>query len=216
MEFALLSHTDMTTVYYLRVSTKDQSIESQRTALGITEATDPETVFMDEGVSGAIDALDRPGFGDCARYCRKGDVLKVTALDRLGRNAIDVQQTFAALIGKGVIVNVHGLGVIDGAFGTLLVTILSGVAQMERHRIIERTEAGRETAKRHLAEHGKTHRGKASLGRPVGIVGGWGDEVRHVDPAEVVKWRTATKASIAQTSIQFGISRSTVKRYCAA
>ncbi|CAM5796342.1 recombinase family protein [Rhizobacter fulvus] len=205
----------MNTVYYLRVSTKDQSIESQRTALGITDATDPDTVFMDEGVSGAIDALDRPGFGDCARYCRRGDVLKVTALDRLGRNAIDVQQTFAMLIGKGVIVNVHGLGVIDGAFGTLLVTILSGVAQMERQRIIDRTEAGRETAKRHLAEHGKTHRGKASLGRPVGIVGGWADQApRYVDPVKVVAWRTENKASISRTSIEFGISRSTVKRYC--
>lgn len=205
----------MQTIYYLRVSTKDQSVESQRMALGITDATDPDHVFMDEGVSGAIDALDRPGFGACARYCRAGDVLRVTALDRLGRNAIDVQQTFAMLIGKGVTVNVLGLGVIDGAFGTLLVTILSGVAQMERHRIIERTEAGRETAKRHLAEHGKTHRGKASLGRPVGIVGK--GEAKHlVEPSAVTAWREHNGASLAVTAKHFDLSVSTVKRYAAA
>ncbi|CAN5330464.1 hypothetical protein BH09PSE5_BH09PSE5_06810 [soil metagenome] len=204
----------MTTVYYLRVSTRDQTVGSQRTALGINSNTDPDHVFIDEGVSGAIDALDRPGFAACAKYCRKGDVLRVTALDRLGRNAIDVQRTFALLIGKGVIVEVEGMGVVAGEVGTLLVTILSGVAQMERARIAQRTEAGRETARQHLAANGTTHNGKASLGRPKGIVGKPG-EARVIDPEAVATWRKAHSASISKTAEQFGLSQSTVKRYCA-
>ena len=195
----------MTTIYYLRVSTKDQSIESQRTALGIPGDVDPCTVFMDEGVSGAINALDRPGFARCVAYARSGDVLRVAALDRLGRDAIDVQATFAMLIGKGVIVDVLGMGVVAGDVGRLLVTILSGVAQMERSKIAQRTAAGRETAKAHLLAYGKTHRDKASLGRPF-----------ETDPAEIKAWREAQSASQQQTADHFGVSLSTVKRACAA
>jgi putative DNA-invertase from lambdoid prophage Rac len=195
----------MATVYYLRVSTKDQSIESQRTALSIPAGASPDAIFSDEGVSGAIDALDRPGFAACAKYCRAGDVLRVAALDRLGRNAIDVQQTFELLIGKGVIVDVLGLGVVAGDCGKLLVTILSGVAQMERARIAQRTEAGRETAKAALAATGRTHKGKASLGRPFAT-----------DPAEILAWRAENSASQQVTADHFGVSVATVKRACAA
>lgn len=201
----------MPTFYYLRVSTKDQTIESQRTALGITDATDPEEVFMDEGVSGSIDALDRPGFAKCAGHLRKGDTLKVYALDRLGRNAIDVQKTFKLLVGKGVIVDVHGMGVIAGDVGTLLVTILSGVAEMERARIAQRTDAGRETARQLLAQGKKTQNGKASLGRPVGRVASGA----QVSPEVVREWRTANQdASIQKTADHWKISTATVKRYC--
>lgn len=201
----------MTTVYYLRVSTKDQTVESQRTALGITDDTDPDTVFKDEGVSGAVDALDRPGFAECARFCRKGDILKVTALDRLGRNAIDVQRTFAALVSKGVIVEVLGMGVVAGDVGTLLVTILSGVAQMERARIAQRTAAGREAARQLLAQGKPTQNKKTSLGRPVGRLA----EGRDVNPAEVRQWRKDQGASIAATAAHWKLSTATVKRYCA-
>lgn len=199
----------MTTVYYLRVSTKDQTIASQRTALGIADDTPQDTVFMDEGVSGAVDALDRPGFAACARYCRKGDTLRVTALDRLGRNAIDVQRTFEALVSKGVVVDVQGMGVIAGEVGSLLVTILSGVAQMERARIAQRTEAGRETARHLLAQGKRTQNGKASLGRPVGRVAGG----IQVTPGEVAAWRKEHKASIQATADHWQLSTATVKRY---
>ncbi len=195
----------MTTIFYLRVSTKDQSVESQRQALCIPADAPSDVVFMDEGVSGAVDALDRPGFALCAAYLRAGDVLKVSALDRLGRNAIDVQQTFAMLIGKGVIVDVLGMGVIAGDVGKLLVTILSGVAQMERSRIAQRTEAGRQAAKASLAgPTGLTHRGKPSLGRPF-----------TTDPAAIKAWREANGASQAETRDHFGVSLATVKRACA-
>lgn len=200
----------MSTIYYLRVSTKDQTVESQRTALGITDATDKDTIFIDEGVSGTVDALDRPGFAQCARFCRKGDTLRVTALDRLGRNAIDVQRTFQALVSKGVIVDVLGMGVVAGEVGTLLVTILSGVAQMERARIAQRTEAGRETARQMLARGGRTQNGKTSLGRPVGRL----PDGRDVNPSEVAAWRKANSASIQVTADHWNLSTATVKRYC--
>jgi putative DNA-invertase from lambdoid prophage Rac len=76
---------------------------------------------------------------------------------------------------------------------------------MERRRIADRTAAGRDAARRALAETGRTHRGKESLGRPYKANG-----------ATVAKWRSENRASIATTAAHFRMSEATVKRYCAA
>lgn len=192
----------MARIAYYRVSTVDQSIEAQRSAMAAGEKFDDE--FKDEGISGAIPAAQRPGFGDLLRYIRKGDSLHVYAVDRLGRDALDVQATVRALLQKGVAVEVHGLGRIAQGVGELILAVLAQVADMERNRIIERTAAGRATAREHLEKHGKTHRGKVSLGRPM-----------EGDPVEVAQWRAANGASIAATAEHFKLSTATVKRYCA-
>ena len=186
-------------IAYYRVSTSEQSIESQRELLG--GGFDQE--FSDVGVSGSVPATDRPGFGELLAYIRKGDVLHVAAVDRLGRDALDVQSTVRALINKGVAIEVLGLGRIGAGVGELILAVLAQVADMERKRIVERTAAGRETAKRLLAETGRTQHNKTSLGRPP-----------VADAAEVRQWRTENKASIAQTAEMFEISSATVKRYC--
>jgi putative DNA-invertase from lambdoid prophage Rac len=134
---------------------------------------------------------------------REGDTVHVYAVDRLGRDAIDVQTTIKTLLAKGVQVDVRGLGLIGKGVGELIVAVLAQVAEMERERIRERTANGREVAKASLAATGKTHRGAASLGRPV-----------KSDASAVRQWRLDNKASIATTAAHFGLSDSTVKRYC--
>lgn len=186
-------------IAYFRVSTKDQSVEAQRGALG--GSFDKE--FRDEGVSGAVLAADRPGFGALLSFVREGDTVCVYAVDRLGRDAIDVQQTVRTLLDKGVSVHVQGLGLIGRGVGELILAVLAQVANMERARIAERCEAGRAVARTALVATGKTHRGKSSLGRPVAQ-----------DPSQVATWRNENKASIAATARHFGLSVSTVKRYC--
>lgn len=193
----------MSHIAYYRVSHNSQSIESQKAAL--THAALIEHTFVDEGVSGAIPAADRPGFAELLRYIRKGDTLHIYAVDRLGRDAIDVQTTIRALILKGVTIEVNGLGAIGKGVGELIVSVLAQVADMERARISERTAAGRALAKTTLAATGKTHRGKESMGRPV-----------KADAMAVKVWRTTNGASINQTATHFRLSDSTVKRYCAA
>ena len=131
-------------IAYFRVSTKDQSIESQRSELG--GGFDRE--FMDEGVSGEVLARDRPGMAELLSYARSGDTVFVYAVDRLGRDAIDVQQTVRDLNAKGVTLHVHGLGPIAGEAGKIVLAVLAQVAEMERRRIIERTEAGRKLARK--------------------------------------------------------------------
>lgn len=185
---------------YYRVSTADQSIEAQRQALG--GPFDRE--FNDNGVSGAVMAAERAGFAKLLEQIRKGDELHVYAVDRLGRDALDVQATVRRLMRDGITVHVHGLGAISGDIGELILAVLAQVADLERRKIRERTEAGRKAARASLEATGKTHRGKESLGRP-----------KAADAAQVVAWRRERQASIKQTAEHFELSAATVKRYCA-
>jgi len=191
----------MSRIAYYRVSTTDQSIEAQRLALG--GIFDKE--FDDSGVSGATLAVDRPGFAKLMSYIREGDSLHIYAIDRLGRDALDVQATVRRFLDMGVIVEVLGLGTIATGVGELIVAVLAQVADMERKRITERCESGRAAARAALAATGRTHKGKASLGRP-----------KAADPNEVVNWRRDNNASISRTMAQFGLSKATVSRYCAS
>ena len=193
----------MSNIAYYRVSSNSQSIDAQRAALSNGKQFDHE--FSDEGVSGAIPAANRPGFAAMLDYVREGDCIHVYAVDRLGRDAIDVQTTIRAFLVKGVTVDVRGLGTIAPGVGELIVAVLSQVADMERQRINERTATGRELAKTTLAATGKTHRGATSLGRPV-----------KTSASAVKLWKQENKASISMTATHFGLSDSTVKRYCAA
>ena len=194
----------MTRIAYYRVSSTDQTIDAQRHAMG----GDFDMEFKDEGVSGAIPAAEREGFSDMLKAIKakkKKPELCVYAVDRLGRDSIDVQTTVRDLRAMGVRVNIHGLGVIEGDTGELLLTLLAQFAQMERNRIKARADAGRDAARQHLAKHGVTHKGAASLGRPV----------EH-DAQAIAEWRLANGKSIAATAAHFGVSDSTVKRACAA
>jgi putative DNA-invertase from lambdoid prophage Rac len=191
----------MSQIAYYRVSTSDQSIEAQRTAMG--GRFDRE--FTDEGISGGTLAAERPGFAALLSYIREGDSLHVYAIDRLGRDAIDVQKTVRDLMAKGVTIDVRGLGTIARGAGEIIVAVLAQVAEMERERIRERCEAGRDAAKAALKATGRTHRGKVSMGRP-----------KAADPTTVATWRRTNSASISMTAAQFGLSEATVKRYCGA
>lgn len=185
-------------IAYYRVSTADQSVEAQRHAMG--GGFDRE--FADEGISGGILAAQRPGFSKLLEVVREGDTVSVYAVDRLGRDALDVQSTVRRLLDMGVAVDVRGLGVIGRGVGELILAVLAQVADLERRRITERTANGREAAKAALLATGKTHRGKLSLGRP-----------KAHDAAAVVAWRKTHGASIKETARHFSLSEATVKRY---
>lgn len=189
----------MSRIAYYRVSTGDQSIEAQRQALSGSF----EREFEDVGVSGATLAAERPAFSKLLSYIREGDTLCVYAIDRLGRDALDVQMTVRRLLEMGVTIDVNGLGAIGRGVGELIVAVLAQIADMERQRIRERCEAGRDAARAALKATGRTHRGKASLGRP-----------RAADAVAVTTWRRANKASIRETCEHFGVSKATVARYC--
>ena len=85
---------------YARVSKADdsQSLDLQRDALR-AEGVDAVHVYHDVA-SGVRD--DRPGLDSCVRALRKGDVLVVWKLDRLGRNLAHLVNTVQDLSARGV------------------------------------------------------------------------------------------------------------------
>ncbi|MNJ20996.1 putative DNA-invertase from lambdoid prophage Rac [compost metagenome] len=175
---------------YTRVSSDGQSVEAQKHRLA--ETYNVEHWFEDVAVSGSVRALERPGFLALASYARNGDTVVVAAIDRLGRNTLDVLSTVEALQAKGVGVVSQREGFdLATPMGKAMLTMLAAVAELERSNIKARQMAGIERAK---AE------GKA-LGRKA-----------TVDPVEVSTWRRENSASIAQTAEKFGISTATVKR----
>jgi putative DNA-invertase from lambdoid prophage Rac len=184
------------------VSSSDQTIDAQRQELG---GGPYDREFTDEDTSGTIPMAQRPGFAALLAAAREGDTLYVAAVDRLGRDAIDVQSTVRRLIDAGVVVDVKGLGPIGRGVGEIIIAVLAQVADLERRRILARANAGRDAARASLAATGRTHRGAESLGRP-----------REVDPEMVAAWRLQNNASISATARHFGTSDTTVKRCCAA
>ena len=136
---------------YLRVSTDSQAdsglgLEAQRSAieaaarrLGLVLAD----VFVDEGVSGALDLENRPQLFAAVQGLKRGDVLIVAKRDRLGRDLVGVAMIERAIIRKGArIVSAAGEGT-EGTDASAMLQrqILDVFAEYERRLIGQRTKA---------------------------------------------------------------------------
>lgn len=150
---------------------------------------------IEETVSGSIEASQRPGWTSLRAKLEPGDVLVVTKLDRLGRNAMDVRATVDALAVDGVRVYCLALGGMDltSPAGKMTMGVINAVAEFERDLLIERTQAGLARAK----AEGK------SLGRPKSL---------NSEETREVLGRLAAGESVAATAKAMGTSRQTVMR----
>jgi putative DNA-invertase from lambdoid prophage Rac len=134
---------------YCRVSTVDQTTESQiREIEAAGFAIQPRRAVA-ETISGSLQASARPAFVKLLERLEPGDVLVVTKLDRLGRNAIDVRQTVEQLAGRGVRVHCLALGGVDltAPAAKMTMQVIAAVAEFERDLLVERTQAGLARAK---------------------------------------------------------------------
>ena len=78
---------------YCRVSTADQTTDNQVQEIQAAGfAVEPKRVLT-ETISGSVPARERKGFARLLDKLEAEDVLIVTKLDRLGRNAMDVRAT---------------------------------------------------------------------------------------------------------------------------
>src|SRR5574343_490549 len=115
---------------YCRVSTADQTTDNQVQEIATAGfCVTPQRVVV-ETVSGSVAAGDRKGFGQLMNKLETGDVLVVTKLDRLGRNAMDVRATVESLAGLGVRVHCLALGGVDltSPAGKMTMQVLAAVA----------------------------------------------------------------------------------------
>ena len=128
---------------YARVSTDGQSLEAQHEAL---RAAGAEQIFA-EKISGA--KRDRPALERCLGSLEPGDTVLVTKLDRLARSTRDLLNTLATIGEAGASFKSLGDPWADTTtpHGRLMLTVLGGLAEFERHLILSRTNEGRVRAK---------------------------------------------------------------------
>ncbi|ACA91655.1 MULTISPECIES: recombinase family protein [Burkholderia cepacia complex] len=183
------------TFAYARVSTSDQTTANQLREIEAAGFSVDKRRVVSESISGSVSADQRPGFAQLLVKMEEGDVLIVTKLDRLGRNAMDVRATVEGLAERGIRVHCLALGGVDltSAAGRMTMQVLNAVAEFERDLLIERTHAGIARAK----AEGKT------MGRPSAL----SDEQR----ADVLRELDAG-ASVAALARRFGTSRQTIMR----
>jgi putative DNA-invertase from lambdoid prophage Rac len=129
---------------YAGVSTTDQNTENQICEIEAAGFAVNKRRIVTESISGSVTATERPRFAKLLDRLGPGDVLIVTKLDRLGRNAMDVRSTGDRLANEGVRVHCLALGGVDltSAAGKMTMGVLIAVAEFERDLLIERTHAG--------------------------------------------------------------------------
>jgi len=133
----------MTIIGYARVSTDGQSLQSQTEALHQAGAA---RVYS-EKQSGAY--TDRPQLAKAIAALAEGDCLAVCKLDRLARSTRDLLNTLDAIGKAGASFKSLGDAWADTTTpaGKLMLTVLGGLAEYERHLILTRTAEGRTRAK---------------------------------------------------------------------
>ena len=141
----------MSIIGYARVSTDGQSLQSQTEALHQAGAS---RVYS-EKISGAY--ADRPQLAKAIQALGNGDTLVVCKLDRLARSTRDLLNTLDA-IGKA---GASSRSLADQwadtttPHGRLMLTVLGGLAEFERHLILSRTAEGRTRAQANGVRFGR-------------------------------------------------------------
>lgn len=133
----------MSVLAYIRVSTDLQTTENQK--LQITKAGfGVDEWYSENGVSGKVNALQRPVFAAMMAAATPGDTICVLTLDRLGRNTEDILATIRRCQERGVALRVMALDGTDltSKSGKILIVLMSLIAELERDDISERTKAG--------------------------------------------------------------------------
>ena len=141
----------MTTIGYARVSTDGQTLQAQTEAL---HGAGCARIFA-EKISGAYS--DRPQLAKAIAALGEGDTLVVCKLDRLARSTRDLLNTLEAIGKAGATFKSLGDAWADTTTpaGKLMLTVLGGLAEYERHLILTRTAEGRTRAQANGVRFGR-------------------------------------------------------------
>jgi DNA invertase Pin-like site-specific DNA recombinase len=136
---------------YARVSTDGQTLDAQQSAL---QSAGAERVFA-EKQSGA--KTDRQQLRKALAALGAGDTLVVCKLDRLARSTRDLLNTLAAVADAGATFKSLGDPWCNTTtpHGKLMLTVLGGLAEFERHLILARTGEGRRRAQQRGVKFGR-------------------------------------------------------------
>ena len=179
----------MRRIGYARVSTKDQVLDLQISAL---EKAGCDEIFSDHGESGV--KRSRPQFDAALAALQEGDVLVVYSLSRAGRSTLHLAQMLEALRARNI--GFQSLSeAIDTTtpFGKMAFAMLGALAEFERDVLLERCEAGREAARARGVKFGPKLKSR---------------------PKEVDDIRARHAAGVSPTALarELGLSRATIYR----
>jgi DNA invertase Pin-like site-specific DNA recombinase len=179
----------MTTIGYGRVSTDGQTLQAQTEAL---HGAGCAHIFA-EKISGAY--ADRPQLAKALAALGEGDTLVVSKLDRLARSTRDLLNTLDAIGKAGATFRSLADQWADTTtpHGRLMLTVLGGLAEFERHLILSRTAEGRTRAQANGVRFGR----KPSL--------------TPYQPAEALRRRAAGE-TLVEIARGFNVSHMTIAR----
>jgi DNA invertase Pin-like site-specific DNA recombinase len=180
-------------VGYARVSTAEQNPDHQIDAL-LRAGVDRENIHVDRA-SGA--KASRPEWDVLyGKVLRRGDTLKVTRLDRLGRSVLHLVTLGAQLRERGVELHVIEQGIDTAtAEGRAMFGMLSVLAELQRELTLANTRDGLAAA------------------RARGRVGGRKPKLSPQQAALAQQQYDAGEKTVQQIADLFGVPRSTVYGY---
>ena len=131
---------------YLRISTSDQNLERQ-----LIKSNPQEKLFIDV-CSGSIPFTER---SKAIELINDNEISYITvhAIDRLGRNVLDILTTLDTFNKKQINLKVENLGIESLVKGKpnpsfkLITSVLANVSEMERDTMLERQKEGISIAK---------------------------------------------------------------------
>ena len=199
---------------YMRISTNKESQKTDRQKLTLERyAADNNFTFdaiVEERVSGTVKAENRPIYRDLkTKTLREGDILVITDLDRLGRDADDTIAECKDLKAKGIklialdipYMNEWDNTIDDSMYNMIIdivITLKAHMAEQEREKTVQRINQGLDAAR----AKGKT------LGRPKAELSK--EFIREYEKFLNGDYGEMTKTGFAK---YLGIGRSTLYKY---
>lgn len=176
---------------YARVSTDSQNVDAQVVQL---EDEGCERIFT-ETASGI--ALERPQLHELLNYARRGDVIVVTAADRLSRSLIHLLGLLEDFGRRGLeFRSLREHWDTTDPQGRLMLTIAGAFAQFERDLIAARTRAGLQAAR---------DRGTV-LGRPLVLTDDTLRALAALDQQHYTNSQIAAALKISESSVKRGLA----------
>ena len=202
----------MKAVIYARVSSTTDRQNTERQIADLTKYAEYKEMeiseVFEEKISGAKKNAERPVFVEAISFCKtnKVDILLVSELSRLGRNAFEVLETVKQLVDEGInlYMQKEQFTLLDeegkpSMFAPIMIATLSTCAQLERENIKFRLNSGRQL---YIEKGGK-------LGRKEGSVKS--KEQKQEEYKSVIK-ELKHGTSIRKTAKLCDVSISTVQR----
>ena len=186
---------------YARVSTKDQNLDRQLIAL---EEAQCEVVYQ-EKISGA--KMDRPELQKLLAVIEAGDLVIVKELTRVSRSTTDMLLLVKMITDKGANIKSLNETWLDttSLSGTLMLTIMAGIAEFEKGLMLQRCNEGRAVAMAKGVVMGRPKIGGAQMDFAISLYKAQSHSVRAICKATGV-----AKATFCRRLKELGLTGGTV------